>query len=142
TTGWDIAKFACECAWAVLAFPLGWLGLIAGGLVATRSLLPYPYVFLWTGVTMNACLWGWFAHRLVRGVRGQAGYSGFDASTISSQIAQVRHNHAVSAHSRWKPPHARKGLVGAARRVISRHGYFLRTEPERREHIEGEAPKT
>src|SRR5690348_11003628 len=29
TTGWDVAKFPCECAWTVLAFPLGWLGFIA-----------------------------------------------------------------------------------------------------------------
>lgn len=137
TTGWDIVKFPCECAWTVLAFPLGWFGFIGGSFAAKQLLLPYFYLFLWTGVTLNACLWGWVAYRFVRSVRGQAGHSGFDASTISSRIVEVRHNHIGSAHLRWKPPHARKGLVGAARRAISRCAYFFRTEPERRQPTEG-----
>ena len=141
TTGWDILKFPCECAWTVLAFPLGWLGLVGGSFAAKQLMLPYFYLFLWTGVTLNACLWGWVACRFVRCVRGQAGYSGFDASTISSQIAEVRHRHTVSAHSRWRPSHARKGLIGAARRAIGRCAYFLRTEPARRQETEGDSPK-
>jgi len=59
TSGWDMVKLPCECAWAVLAFPFGWLGLLGGAIAINQWRLPFAYVhlFLWTGVILNVCLW-------------------------------------------------------------------------------------
>src|SRR5690242_4582133 len=80
TTGWDVVKLPCECAWALFAFPLGWLGLIGTAFANNRWLLPYPYPFLCTGVILNGALWSWIVYRIVIMLRGQGANRGFDAS--------------------------------------------------------------
>jgi hypothetical protein len=142
TTGWDVAKLPCDCAWAVLAFPLGWLGWIAGCFLSASSRMAgMRDACLWAGVTLNACLWGWTVYVLIKRVRGQGGRDGLDASAISLRIAEVRRSHVVAAHSRWKPPHAREALVAAASRAIRRCGYFFRGEPERWESPKEKHPR-
>jgi hypothetical protein len=139
-TGWDIVKFPCECAWVVLAFPLGWLGAIAGSLFANMA-MQMRYVCLGVGVTMNAILWGWMVDWITRVVREPSDHKGFDGSTISLRLAAVRQSHVAAAHSRSKPPYARKGLVVAASRAIRRCKYFLESGPEGPEPCEHEEPK-
>jgi hypothetical protein len=141
TTGWDVVKFPCECAWAVLAFPLGWLGLIAPGFAATPWVLPYAYLFLWTGVTMNGCLWGWIVYLAVRSARGQGTHRGFEASTFSLRLTEVRQSYVAAAHAPSGPVYARKGLVAIASRAVRRCGYFLRRKPEARPYSEAETHK-
>jgi hypothetical protein len=139
--GWDVAKFPCECAWAVLAFPLGWLGFIAGSLsAASRGMWGMRYACLWAGVAMNAILWGWVVYKLIRSVQGQPGYSGFDASLVRPRITQVRQNHAILAHSRSKPLQARRELLAAAGRALTKLAYFSRTAAEREKTEHQEAP--
>ncbi len=138
--GWQAAKFLCECGWTVIAFPFGWLGFVAGWFTATKLLLPTRYVCLWTGATLNALFWGWVAYRFARGGREQGETSGFDASAISHQIAAVRQTHVSAAHCRWSPLYARKDLVGAARRLIKRSGYFLDKESDLQQLPEDKRP--
>ena len=141
TTGWDIVKFPCECAWAVLAFPFGWLGLVVSAFARFRWFLPYPHLFLWTGIIMNGCLWSWIVYRVVRSVRGQETHHGFHASTLSVRLTEVRQSHVAAAHTRAGPVYARKGLVAIASRVVRRCGYFLDRKPEARQYAEGEMHK-
>lgn len=109
-SGWDVVKLPCECAWAVLAFPLGWLGLIAPGLAAAPKVLPYAHLFLWTGVVMNGALWGWMVYRVARSLRRQGTHHGFDASAFSVRLSEVRQSHVAAAHARAGSAHSRKGL--------------------------------
>jgi hypothetical protein len=128
TTGWDVARLPCECAWAVLAFPLGWLGLITGAF-ANRWLLAYASIFVWIGMGLNGGLWAWIVYLALRSARGQGLYRGFDASLVSSQIKEVRRSHVTASHARCESIHARKGLVAIASRAVRRCGYFFDRKP-------------
>jgi hypothetical protein len=142
TTGSELAKFPCECAWAVLAFPLGWLGFIGGSFAAKQFLLPFFYLFLWTGVTMNSCLWGWIVYGVARVVRGQCQNHGFDSAAISARVSELRQSHGVIAHARSRPLYARKGFVAMASRSISRCGFFAKQRiSSEAESAEGETRK-
>jgi len=141
TTGWDVVKVPCECAWAVLAFPLGWLGLIAGTFATIRQLLPYPNLFLWIGVTMNGGIWASIVYQVLRSVRDQGTRRGFEASTFSLRLTEVRLTHVAAAHARTGSVSARKGLVAAASRGVRRCGYFFDRKPEARPFAEAEVHK-
>ena len=141
TAGWDLVRFPCECAWAVLAFPLGWLGWIAPRLVAlaaprliaSRSLVAWqycPYLFLWTGVLLNACFWGGVVYGVARYNRRQGGRHGLDASMFFARLSELRPNHLAAAHARSRPMYARKGLVAVARQAVTRQAYFTNKKPE------------
>ena len=142
TSGWDVVKFPCECAWAVLAFPLGWLGMIATALANNRWLMPYPYLFLWTGVILNGALWSWIVYRIVILLREQGTNPGFDASAFSVRLREVRQSHVAAAHARSGPVYARKGLVAIASHAICRCGYFFDRKPKARPYVEGECTKS
>jgi len=141
TTGWDVVKVPCECAWVVLAFPLGWLGLIAGTFATIRQLLPYPNLFLWTGVTMNGGLWASIVYLVVRSVREQGTHRGFDASTFSLRLREVRRTHVTAAHARSGSLFARKGLVATASLAVRQCGYFFHRKPEARPYAQREMHK-
>ncbi len=136
-----VVRFLCECGWAVFAFPLGWLGMIMANFPVLGRGVGLRQACFWAGVTMNALLWAWITNRVVRAMRAEPRHGGFDARSVSLRIAEVRQNHAAAAHSRWKPPHARTGLVRAAKQTIRRCGYFFKAERERQEPSEEEAPK-
>jgi hypothetical protein len=138
TTGCDVVKFPCECAWGVLAFPLGWLGLIATAFANNRWLLPYPYLFLCAGVALNGALWSWIVYRIVIALRGQSTNGGFDASAFSVRLREVRQSHVAAAHARSVSIYARKGLVAMASHAVRRCAYFFDKNPERRETADAE----
>lgn len=137
----SVVRFLCECGWAVFAFPLGWLGMITADVPAPGKGVGLRHACFWVGVTMNALLWAWIAHRVARAVRAEAQHGGFHAPSVSLRIAEVRQNHAAAAHSRWKPPRARNALVGAAKQAIRGCGYFFRAGRGRQDPCEQEEPK-
>jgi hypothetical protein len=123
--GWPACRglewLGASC-WAVLALPLGWLGLIAGRLFATsRSVFN---LFFYSGAILNACLWGWAAWGIIRAVQRNFTQAGFDASAIAPRIAHLRESHATMAHVRARPLHARKGLLAAAGQAVKHLAYF------------------
>ena len=128
-TGWDVLQLPCECAWTVLAFPLGWLGLFAPAFDATRSMLPYRYLFLWTGVTLNGLLWAWIVYRIVRSLQFSGTHPPFDATALSRGVTELRQSHVAAAHARSHPPYARKGLLAIATRAVRHCAYFLNRKP-------------
>jgi hypothetical protein len=129
-TRWDVMQLPCQCAWAVLAFPLGWLGFIAAAFAKFRWLLPYPDLLLWTGIIMNGIFWGWIVYRVVRSLRGQVGHHGFDASTFILPLGEVRRNHMSAVQARSRPGYAHKTLFAVASRAVRRCGYFFGRNPE------------
>lgn len=131
-------RFLCQCGWVVFAFPLGWVGVVAGKLLASRVMV---YLAWGAGAFINACLWGWTAGKINKAIQGRIGHAGFDASVISPRIAQLRHEHAAAAHARSHPVYSRKGLLAAARRTITRCGYFSNLGAEHPQPAEGGAPK-
>jgi hypothetical protein len=141
TTGWDVVKVPCECAWVVLAFPLGWLGLIAGAFAKIRWLLPYPNLFLWIGIPMNGGLWALMVYLAVRFTRGQGTHRGFDAPTVSLRLTEVRRNYVAAGHARTGSVFARKGLVATASRAVRRCRYFFDRKPEARPYAQREMHK-
>jgi hypothetical protein len=131
TTGWDVVKLPCEFAWTVLAFPLGWLGLIAAAFARFRWSLPNPDLLLWTGVALNGALWSWIVYRIAMALGGQGTNHGFDASAFSVRLREVRQSHVAAAHARSRSVYARKGLVAIASRAVRRSGYFFDRKRER-----------
>lgn len=131
-------KLPCEWAWTLLAFPLGWLGLVPAILFGGWT--PISRIVLWAGVTMNAVLWAGVAFRIVRSLR-ETRHQGFDASAVILRLSHVRRTHVAGAHSRAKPLHARKGLIAIASQAISRCGYFARSAAQSHESIKQESPK-
>jgi hypothetical protein len=122
---WRLVNVLCGCCWVVLAFPLGWLGLIAGRFSATTSV---SFVCFFGAIALNACVWGWAALGMLRAVQQRASYKGLDVSTISSRIVRLRENHPAMAHSRARPLHSRKGLLAAAGRAVRRLAFFVGEE--------------
>lgn len=124
---WPIATFFCKCGWALLAFPLGWVGFIASRLSSSPQMASFLFG---AGLLSNACLWAWVAARTIRAVQQQGTHKGFDTSTVSPRIEELRRSHALTAHSRSRHLHARKELLATASRVVRRFMYFsgIRTQ--------------
>jgi hypothetical protein len=137
---WYFLRQLGECCWAVLAFPLGWVGLLVSKQSPNRGI---ALLCFWGAVIINGYLWGWTVSRITRAVQRQktTPQNAFDASAISARILQLRHDHAVAAYSRSHHLPSRKGLVAAARRALTRFAYFSGVGGEHSDPAEHEAPK-
>ena len=68
----------------------------------------------------------------------QSPQTGFDASSISPRIEQLRHAHVSAAHARFQHHHTFRGLLMAARRAVTRLDYFRSVEPQTSDSAEHE----
>ena len=68
----------------------------------------------------------------------QSPHTGFDASSISPRIEQLRHAHVGAAHARFQHHHTLRGLVVAARKAVRRLDYFRSAESQTSDSAEHE----